>query len=188
MYILMCFPMKSMRSTCVYLRPKFSPKDSLKSFYRAADHRRKSYAPFLLPPYPNHTWVITGCSALHWMVTVPRGAAGQPGIAIAQHVPLSPSSTLSHFCSPLILAKKCKINAAQLHMPSTDDIRKHATYFSGRVDGTSQWPSMASQKEIRYLHTFAMQSYVQIIWKCWRQKVKWIHDLTSGEKLTGFKH
>lgn len=55
MYTLAWSPMKSMRSTCVHLRPKFLPKDSLKSFYRAVSHRRKSCVPFLLPLYPSQT-------------------------------------------------------------------------------------------------------------------------------------
>lgn len=140
MYTLTWPPMKSMRSTCVHLRPKLFPKDSLKSFCRAVSHRRKSYVPFLLPPYPKQTRVITGCSALRWMVMAPRGATGQPGIAI---ILLSPSSTPRLSCNPFTPAEKEGRKGADLHVELTDDIKKRSRYFSGREkhNGTPQWLS-----------------------------------------------
>lgn len=98
------------------------------------------------------------CSELHWMITVPRGVTGQPEITIAQHVLFSPSYIPRHFCSPLTPAKKCKINAAQLHTKSTEETGMCYRYLSGRLKhgGIPQWLSMAWQNKIWYMHTAAM--------------------------------
>lgn len=163
MYTLTWPPVKSMRSICVHLRPKFFPKDSLKSFHKAVSHRRKSYVPFLLPPYPNQTQVITGCAALCWMVTVPQEAIGHAGIAIL----LSPSSTPGHFCIPFTPAEKQEMEPSS--MCSLLMISRSALDIS--MAGKTQWDiSMAFRwKEIRYLYRAAVQSSVQITWKLLRK-------------------
>lgn len=126
------------------------------------------------------------CSELHWTITVPRGVTCQPEITIVQHVLFSPSSIPHHFSfSPLSSTKKCKINAAQLHIKSAEEAEMCDRYSSGRLKhgGTSQWFSMVFFWQKKNL--VSAQSCNVITFadnqEVFRQKVKWICNFTCGK-------